>query len=305
MGATILLHSAEPALAPEVRLRFFLPSPALAPYVTTYYHMAVERAGPDGIEDHLHPEWANIRFSAAADLAAGVGKEPLRPVPQLVATGPTSLATRFVARKGGFWGIGLLPLGWLRFVRAPAHDYADRFCDGATDPAFACFTPLIAALSEPGRDLADQARLIDAHLITQSGDHARDEDAVRAVHAALVDPQVGSVAHLAEQAGMATRTLERFSREVFGFPPKLLLRRQRFLRSLAQFMLDPSLSWLSTLDYHYHDQAHFVRDFRRFMTMAPSEYRQRSHPVLMAAARGRAEAAGAAVQALHQPTGPA
>ena len=81
----------------------------------------------------------------------------------------------------------------------------------------------------------------------------------------------------------------------------LLLRRQRFLRSLAQFMLDPSLTWIKTLDWHYVDQAHFVRDFKRFMTMSPSTYAALDHPVLRSAARARAVAAGAAVQALHQP----
>jgi hypothetical protein len=80
-----------------------------------------------------------------------------------------------------------------------------------------------------------------------------------------------------------------------------LLRRQRFLRSLAQFMLDPTLTWISTLDWHYVDQAHFVRDFKRFMSMSPSSYAARDHPVLRAAAQARTAAAGAAVQALHKP----
>ncbi len=50
-------------------------------------------------------------------------------------------------------------------------------------------------------------------------------------------------------------------------------------------MLDPSLKWLGTLDYHYHDQSHFVRDFRRFMGMAPSAYARLDKPFMIAAAR--------------------
>ena len=66
-------------------------------------------------------------------------------------------------------------------------------------------------------------------------------------------------------------------------------------------MLDPSLTWIRTLDFHYVDQAHFVRDFRRFMGMSPRRYGTLDHPVLRAAAQGRTVAAGAAVQVLHRP----
>ena len=127
--------------------------------------------------------------------------------------------------------------------------------------------------------------------------------AIRALNDALVDPELASVADLTQRLGMNVRSLERLSNRAFGFPPKLLLRRQRFLRSLARFMLDPSLKWLSAIDYHYHDQSHFVRDFRRFMGMSPSAYAKLEKPLLVAAARARMEAAGAAVQGLHQPGG--
>jgi hypothetical protein len=74
------------------------------------------------------------------------------------------------------------------------------------------------------------------------------------------------------------------------------------MRSLAQYMLDPSLRWIGAIDAHYHDQAQFVRDFHRFMGMSPSEYAARPHPILDAVMHARAAAAGAAVQALHPPT---
>ena len=53
---------------------------------------------------------------------------------------------------------------------------------------------------------------------------------------------------------------------------------------------------------YYHDQAHFVRDFKRFMLMSPSEYASRPHPVLAAAAHARLAVAGQAMQVLHEPS---
>jgi hypothetical protein len=79
------------------------------------------------------------------------------------------------------------------------------------------------------------------------------------------------------------------------------MRCQRFLRSLARFMLDPSLNWLEALDCHHHDQSNFVSDFKRLMRVSPSAYAKRDKPLLTAAMRARMEVAGAAVQALHKP----
>ena len=77
----------------------------------------------------------------------------------------------------------------------------------------------------------------------------------------------------------------------------------RFMRSLAQYMLDPSLRWIGALDGHYHDQAQFVRDFRQFMGMTPREYALLDKPVLGAIMRERARIAGNAVQTLDGPDG--
>ncbi|MXO91256.1 helix-turn-helix domain-containing protein [Pontixanthobacter aquaemixtae] len=298
-------HAADSAVPPQdlpqVRLRFFLPSAELSRYVTTYYHMEITPSGDGKLEDYLHPEWGNIRIGLGGDLAAGVGTEALAPVPRFVATGPTSLSTRFSVSSGRFWGIGLLPLGWLKFVNAPARLYADRFVDGGADPAFAMFAPLTRSLFGENADLDAEAKRIDTHMAALVGQRLNDEDAVTKVHSALVNTQIATVSELAEQADMSVRSLERFSRKAFGFTPKLLLRRQRFLRSLSEFMLDPSLSWLKTMDHLYHDQAHFVRDFKRFMSMTPNQYRDLPHPILMAAVRGRAEAAGQTMQGLHDP----
>ena len=124
-----------------------------------------------------------------------------------------------------------------------------------------------------------------------------------AIHTALVDPDISTVSQLAETVGASDRTVERVCAKAFGFSPKLLLRRQRFIRSLSQYMLDPSLKWIGALDGHYHDQAQFVREFRQFMGMTPRQYGKLEHPILDAIVSERARLAGAAMQALDTPDG--
>ena len=107
---------------------------------------------------------------------------------------------------------------------------------------------------------------------------------------------MANVAALGKRLGVGDRSLERLCGRYFGFPPKLLLRRQRFLRSLAQFMLDPRRTWSKALDGQYYDQAQFVRDFRSFMGMTPSEYADTPHPILEKIMAQRMADQGAAPQ---------
>lgn len=285
-----------------ITIRFALPSVELSPFVTTYYRTEAVTA-PSGppLEDYLHPEWANLRFMEDDWAQSAIGKEPLRRVPGFCVSGPSSVATRFRITSGASWGIGLMPLGWAAFADAPAGDYADRFVDGMADEAFGAFHALARDLSHGAGDFAEELAIIEAHMAQVARRIVSQEAAITAINQALVDPELATVGELADRVGMTVRSLERLAKRAFGFTPKLLLRRQRFLRSLAQFMLDPSLKWLSTIDYQYHDQAHFVRDFKRFMGMSPTAYAKLDKPFLVAAAQARMAIAGEAVQGLHDP----
>ena len=286
----------------RVATRFFPLSAALRPYISTIYLTEVAVPGDARVEDYLHPEWANMRFVEGEAPFAAVGGGPAAPAPRFIVTGPTSRATYFAAGNMRLWGIGILPMGWAKFLSPPAAELADQSCDGDAHPAFASFAPLAAALRQVN-DVDAAAALIDARFCALLSDAPPDDPAILAAHRALVDDELSSVADLSAKLSLSERTIERLSHRAFGFSPKLLLRRQRFLRSLGRFMLDPSMAWIDTMDHHYYDQAQFTRDFQRFMGMSPRDYAARPKPILGAAAVARAAAAGAAVQGLHQPGG--
>ncbi|MDP9056143.1 MAG: helix-turn-helix domain-containing protein [Pseudomonadota bacterium] len=255
------------------------------------------------VSDYLHPEWGNLRLFSNHAVAAEAGPGEMVADTNFIATGPSARAVRFTMGTTRMWGMGLLPLGWAKFVGVPAGDLANAVLDGNKHPAMASFAPLAASLfrAEPD-DPGELARIID-HFRTRLAEPMVDEARILAIHAALVDPDIVTVAQLVACSGASPRTVERVCFRDFGFPPKLLLRRQRFMRSLSQFMLDPALKWIRAIDSQYHDQAQFVRDFHQFMGMTPRQYAAMPHPILDVFVRERMRLAGSAVQALDNPRG--
>lgn len=286
-----------------VTVRFHTPPADLQPFFTSFYHTTIDPGDTGELHDCLHPEWAGLRFFSP-NLphcwfdAGGEVRDA-----GFIATGPTIHPLHFIMPQSRIWGIGLLPLGWARFVAQPASDFANWVCDGRAHPATARFVPLADSLFDAEADeMAELARIV-AFFRDLAVPPSHDEARITAIHAALVDPATATVAELVERVCAGQRTVERLCRRHFGFPAKLLLRRQRFMRSLAQFMLDPSLKWVGAMDGHYHDQAQFVRDFREFMGVTPGEYSSRPHPVLERFLHARLKAHRAPVQTLDRPAG--
>jgi AraC-like DNA-binding protein len=285
----------------HVQVRFYQPPEPLRRYFTTFYMTEIEAGISGEVTDYLHPEWANLRvFDGVLPESQMLGERPVRGLPAIV-SGPTTSSVKFTLGTTRIWGIGLLPLGWARFVGTPAARFADRLCDPRREPELAVFKPLIDTLFGSHADEQGELARIVSFFQQRALGEVPDEARIMAVHLALIDPAVSTVAELAEATGMAGYSVERLCRRHFGFPPSLLLRRQRFMRSLSQFMLDPAQTWSAAIDAKYYDQAQFVRDFHRFMGMCPREYAALPHPVLSGVMKARLVAIGAPVQTMHVP----
>lgn len=262
------------------QVRYYRLSKALEPYFTALYSFTIATDDPTGVEDFLHPEWATLRFTAyGTPPQACILPDTIGPCPPFVVSGPTSRAIHFRLVTSRLYGLGLRPAGWARFVGHPASDMANRLLDGA-QPTFANFAPLLEIAREASEDDADTAARMDAYLLDLLEQTPPISDRIYRFQDALTDPELQEVDELSDMLGISRRSLERLFAQHVGFPPKTMLRRQRFLRSLGRYMLDDGTSWSRALDKQYYDQAHFVRDFRNFMGMTPSEYAEMDHPIL-------------------------
>lgn len=270
---------------------------------TSLYHLTLDLDDSDArVTDWLQPEWSNIRFFCGTTPDAKIASHRVNGA-RFVGTGPSSLPCHFSLGPVRMWGVGFLPLGWARFFDSGAGTCANLICDGAAHPAFAHFAGLTDVLCDPEAALDEQFDALVAAL-THAMRPSRDELRIARVHAALVSGEHASVHDLANACALSVRTLERVCMRYFGFSPKLLMRRQRFMRSLATFMLHRDRPWTEAMDAHYHDQAQFTREFHEFMTMNPSEYAAREHPILTSFMEARTRARGSAAQTLDPPAPP-
>lgn len=279
-----------------IDVRFYRLSEALQPYFTALYATSVDCVPGTWVRDQLHPEWAALRFTEGPPPIACVGVGEMLPQWPFVANGPTSKAIQFGVTRSRVWGLGLQPAGWSKFIDMAANALSDETVDGCAHAAFSLFQPIHDIVQDGGGDGDRIARGINDFLMQHVARPVPHEGQILACQEALRDPDIANVAELGDRLDINRRSLERLCGRYFGFPPKLLLRRQRFLRSLAQFMLEPVDSWSAALDWQYYDQAQFVRDFRSFMGVTPSEYACQPHPILEKIMAQRMADQGAAPQ---------
>ncbi len=267
-------------LVPVVSIR--RPGAALASYVTFSYVVTAACA----LTDFLYPEWGNVRFALAGDWHVTMPSYPA--VPQIETVfGPTDRCGTVEATSGRMAGFGLTPLGWARLfgdASVLANDIRPLGDEFGIPAAV-----IRHALRDDPDDDARHSRL-EALVAAALAVRAPDDPALVAVDVALRGRPRDVVA-FAAAAGVSPRTLHRLCLRVFGFAPKRLLRRQRFLETLGLVRTAVGAPVTAALSPDYFDQPHFYRDFRDFMGMSPRAYFTAAR-TLMARAADAQRAAG-------------
>lgn len=75
------------------------------------------------------------------------------------------------------------------------------------------------------------------------------------------------------------RALQRNFRKYVGVSPKWVIQRYRLHEALDRIERGESIDWPRlALELGYFDQAHFIRDFKKLVGVAPGEYAARTRP---------------------------
>ena len=287
-------------------MRYWKPAPALEGLVSGYHLYAVI-PGPTGtVSDVFQPAWPNLRFTfgEAVNWRVRQPEGEWQSVPHCSLFGPSSRVTWSESGPGLTVGIGLRPCGWARLMRDDAARWADRVAAPDGMPNFDT-----AALAERLAGLTDDEEvpaLFDETLAEAAARGSQlGESTVAAMEAALLDPDLLTVTELARRIGVSTRSIERLSLRAFGFTPKLLLRRARFLRSLHAIAQADAADRAAAIDPSYSDYSHFVRDAHDFLGMSPQAFLNLDTPLLKQSLALRQAVLGAPAQALAGEGAPA
>jgi AraC-like DNA-binding protein len=166
-------------------------------------------------------------------------------------------------------GIRFRTEGARALFRFPLHEIT-----GAVRPLREWHPPLAAALLDAA-SLGTDAPARVASLTARLGRFVREEPSRRIAAAVerLEPPASHSIRSLAAQLGTSVRTLERQMTEDVGLTPKELHRVLRFRRAFQLLDRAPARSWARVATCAgYYDQAHLIREFRRFAGASPSEF---------------------------------
>jgi AraC-like DNA-binding protein len=162
------------------------------------------------------------------------------------------------------------PTGMSRLFEIPASELSHRNYDAGIVLGGMC------ALRERLGACAtfdQRVRVVEDALLPIAARTRRDSLMSRvAEHVFARRGDVGSMARLANDAGLGIRQFERLFSNEIGIQPKLYARVARFQSALDMKIAAPKLPWIEIAHkLSYHDQMHMIRDFQLLGGETPTE----------------------------------
>jgi AraC-like DNA-binding protein len=250
------------------------PAAPLRPYIEHYWSVAPDGDAPVDLQ-------VNVFVDARADLVFNFGAAYAR---QVLGAAPRRYrrsnfdAQRLrpirITQRGAVAVCGVrFHLGGVGpFARGPLAAWTDL-----TPAPADVFGADVVALEEALRatdDLDVRAAHLDAFFLRALAEGASQQRFARALAALVASDGGASVAAVAESVGVSSRQLGRLFAQHLGVAPKVVAQVLRFQGALRSLMRDPGCALADiAARCGYFDQAHFVRDFRRFTGGVPRGYR--------------------------------
>lgn len=101
--------------------------------------------------------------------------------------------------------------------------------------------------------------------------HYKLEHALHLIH---TEKGLIAVKMLKEQLRTNYKSLDRWFQKNVGLPPKRFIQLTRFKHIIDELKDQAKPDWMQIVaDYNFYDQAHFIKEFKQFAGVCPSNYR--------------------------------
>lgn len=177
--------------------------------------------------------------------------------------------------EGRVLGVKFKPGGFYPFWRAPVSELTDasmsvREAFGAEGEAF---ERVALGVGTDG----EMVEVAEAFLTEQSPERDADAELVGRIVACTVDDrELTKVDEVAAKFGLGKRKLQRLFYRYVGLGPKWVILRSRIHDATDRLADGGVANWAElALNLGYFDQAHFVKDFKALVGVAPATYARR------------------------------
>ena len=251
-------------------------------------YFVFDSEGPEalGATEWMLPNWPTLRFVLA--------ENPMRieapdwhwsPLPEAGFYGPISRVLKHVSYGGVTIGVSLTPAGVARLLDIDLSKYLDRMVPLHSLMPESC-EALVAELRASDQGPAAKS-ILDRFFVEKMTRPHRAEPQIAALNRLLLDDHILNVDGLVNALDMPIHSLARLARKRFGYPPKTLLTRTRFLRSLIALKQAGATHGYRVIDHSYSDTSHFLRDSERFLGMTARRFLRLDTPFLDAILHAR------------------
>jgi AraC-like DNA-binding protein len=184
----------------------------------------------------------------------------------------TGVSINRLAGKIGAIGIHFKPAGFFRLFGIPSR----HFTDGKTDLEIILGKEahLLTEQIMEAKGLNQRVALLDQFLLKKAaGASLKLTSTEYAI--GLIQARDGNltVAGLADSVKVSIKSLERHFLERVGLYPKMFARIARFNATIRHVGACPHSTWHDVVHrFGYYDQAHFIKEFKKFSGKTPSDY---------------------------------
>jgi AraC-like DNA-binding protein len=265
---------------------------ALHPLFLGYAMLDSDAAIWRGTTSWSLPSWPRLWIPLTdGPIAVQPRSRPVTAVDTAMLIGPSSRGMPVTSHGGVSILVDIGPAGWARWFGLSAEDYRDRVTPLLQLWPAARVNDLMIRLGTLTRS-ADLKPMLDGLFTDHLPAPHPDEPLIEHARALVTAGEIVGSTELADALGVTPYALRRLFAQHFGFAPKVVLRRTRFMRALTALMLSDAAPDFAHAP-GYHDASHFLRDAGDFLDLTPRRFLALPIPYLRAMLRARAIVLGA------------